>query len=97
MSMGPGTNTKCVLWAISGYSAIMSANESKLSVSLISDGEDDEPFESLTLIALDISCVTMRNGLAGKVSAEYDDLRDEVVLYAMIEQLGETRQRLRVI
>ena len=41
----------------------------------------------LTLISLNISAVTLRDSRAGKVAAEHDHLWDEIVLYAVVENL----------
>ena len=43
----------------------------------------------LTLIFANFSPIPLRNTDAGKVSTQYDDLRNEAVLHAVVEYLAQ--------
>lgn len=47
----------------------------------------DEEGRELALVSLNIPAVPLRNSRAGKVAAEHDHLWDEIVLYAVVEDL----------
>ena len=43
--------------------------------------------DELALVSLNISAVPLRDSRAGKVAAEHDHLWNEIVLYAVVEDL----------
>jgi len=51
----------------------------------------------LTLISLDVSTVPLRNSGARKVAAKHDHLGYEIVFDAVVKDLLQTLQRVRLI
>lgn len=97
MSRGPGTNTKCVNLEMWGYEVMRSASASKLSVKAYLLERLAVEKSKPALVPLNISCVTMCDGLACEVATHDNDPRDKIILDAIIEHLLDPRQRLRVV
>lgn len=51
----------------------------------------------MTLIALDVPSITMSNGFTGEIPTHNDDLRNEIILNAIVEHFLNSRKCLRMI
>ena len=80
-----------------GYDAIRSANASKPSGYILSSRSHKKVTDHLTLIFRYVPSTAFGHTLAGEIAAHDKDLREPVVLDAIVKQLTYSGHRPRVI